>query len=92
MRFHVTSVYTMYIPCSVVDVQDPSLYPRHAPWSAGHYRIISINWADRLAILTLEACHVQTCRSSRNLLSQFVPCKHLELMQIFDSSLMLKYT
>ncbi len=43
--------------CRRVDVRDPSLYPRHAPWSAG-----TIDWADsdRLAILTLDACHVQT--------------------------------
>jgi hypothetical protein len=41
--------------CRRVVLRDPSLYPRHAPWSAG-----TISWADRLAILTLDACHVQT--------------------------------
>jgi hypothetical protein len=41
--------------CRRVDVLDPSLYPRHA-----HGRLGTIHWADRLAILTLDACHVQT--------------------------------
>ncbi len=29
----------------------------------GHGRLGNINWADRLAILTLDACHVQTSRA-----------------------------
>jgi hypothetical protein len=44
--------------CRRVDVRDPSQYP-----VMRHGRLGTINWADRLAILTLDACHVQTDRA-----------------------------
>jgi hypothetical protein len=43
--------------CRPVDVLDLSLYPLHAPWSG------AINWDGRLAILTLDACPVQTANA-----------------------------
>ncbi len=44
--------------CRRMDVRDPSLYPRHA--AVRHGRLGTIDVADRLAILTLDTCHVQT--------------------------------
>ncbi len=41
--------------CRRVDVRDPSVYPRHRLGRLG-----TIDGADRLAILPLDACHVQT--------------------------------
>jgi hypothetical protein len=35
-----------------------------------HGRLGTINWADRLAILTLDACHVQTARTGPSHLSR----------------------